>query len=55
MLAEPGPLEEATIEGARLRLTQTLPTPPPDALSTGTEFREPGRGGSVMSLFCRFW
>ena len=25
------------------------------ALSTGTEFREPGRGVSVMSLFCRFW
>jgi hypothetical protein len=53
MLAEPGPMAEPTIAGAHLRLTQTFP--PADALFTGTEFREPGRGMSVISLFWRFW
>ena len=42
MMAEPGPLEELTIAGVHLRLTQTFP--PPDALSTGTEFQNPGAG-----------
>ena len=55
MLAEPGPMDEPTIAGATSGSRRLPDTPPPDALFSGTEFREPGRGLSVMSLFCRFW
>jgi len=56
MLAEPGPMAEPTIAGVHPPAHADVPdTPTADALFTGTEFREPGRGVSVMSLFCRFW
>jgi len=56
MLAQPGPLEEPTIVGVHTSGARRRSRPrPPDVLSIGTEFRVPGRGVSVMNLFCRFW
>ena len=56
MLAEPGPMDEPTIAGVHLRLTQAFPAPCRlTPCSPERNFESLGGGVSVMSLFCRFW
>jgi len=55
LLLEPGLMDDPTIAGVTTGSRRRSRHPPPDAPSSGTEFREPGGGVSVMSLLCRFW